>query len=267
MSVNKNTLQRISARLRVIMSDDELDEGYSAVLREGIIEAVAGFTDSIATQVYVLICWYIYQIAWVPNYFQSPKHIYWIFYFLNMNIFGPMIWGKTWRNSLSYAYSKGSTQSMVHTLIVIFIQYISIFGGLYISIAFIEYFYAEQTAETLKYLLAGQPNGASYSSDIQTVSLFIAQSITFQLLDRLIGVTMTSLSGKWIQATYRCLVMHHIIVNQRMFVILNPNFGLYSSLYYWRWNMYDFIVLILPWIVLFIWNNTFSKITFSKKTN
>ena len=74
MSVNKNTLQRISARLRVIMSDDELDEGYSAVLREGIIEAVAGFTDSIATQVYVLICWYIYQIAWVPNYFQSPKH-------------------------------------------------------------------------------------------------------------------------------------------------------------------------------------------------
>lgn len=239
------------------------------VVKEATIEFIAGVTDSIVTNVYFLLSWYIFYVNHINSYFKSPKHIYYIFYFFNMNYIGPYFWGKTFRNSLSYLYEKGSKNNKFHILIVIFVQYISILIGLYLSIWFIEIVYSEQNAKDLKDIFVGKKDkfdgSFPYKHDMGSISIFLIKTVSFQLIDRVIN--RLSKNEKFWQSIYRVFMAHCLITDESMFIIYNPNYAFLNNMYYQRWDVYDMFILFIPEIVYFVWNQIFGDIDFSRFEN
>ena len=248
--------------------------------KEILNESVAGFTDSVATQFFLVLCHYIYTEyeSLIQPYFISPVHLYWIFYFIHVGIIDSYIWGATYRNSLIYIFARSASQSKVRTLCVCLTQYASIFAGAWCCCQCVEFVLSDDphTAKALKLLFVGPADLAGWDSD--RYILFVWQSLLFQVADRLLNglvVTVspvlkrrtTVLDGGWIQVTFRCLLMHWLIVHKRYYVIVNPNYGFYGGLYHWRCSLYDLIILSLPYASIVLWNCPFRRLPFLHNPN
>ena len=258
----------ISTQIQYFVSNEH-EFNKIEVMKEAAIECIAGITDSIATCFYLLLSWHLFSANFTKSYFKSPKHIYYVFYFLNMNYIGPYFWGNTFRNSLAYLYEKGARNNKIHSLIVIFTQYISILIGLYLSIWFIETFYSEQNAEDLKSVFVGkkeQFDGSfPYKHEMGSITIFLIKTVSFQLIDRVINRVSTN--GRLLQSVYRVFIAHCLILDQSMFIIYNPNYAFLNNMYYQRWDIYDIIILFIPEIVYFAWNQIFGGIDFTEFRN
>ena len=253
-----------------------LTTNQPSITKEIINESTAGLTDSIFTQFCLAICYYLFnEIDFMQNYFQSTIHIYWIFYFIHVNILDSYIWGSSYRNSVNYIYDKLYIQSIFRTLTVIFCQYLSVYIGVWLSIKFVHFYFNSSDpslALQLQYTFVGRPEFPSTLSQEQYLT-FIWQSLFFQILDRIINGLIMTISpllkqrtyvfdGRWMQITWRCLFMHFLIVNGRIGVVNNPNYSFYACLYYWRWSLYDIIILILPYCCIVIYKLTFANMAF-----
>eukprot|EP01084_Bolivina_argentea_P008247 15443_1 len=245
-----------------------------SIWKETLNECVAGLTDSLFTQFCLSMCYCLFtQFEITKEYFYSPPHMYWICYFVHVNILNNHIWGNTFRNSVNYVYAK-SSQNIIRTIFIIFCQYISIFSGVYIWIQLVQYIFADNPilATQLKHLYVGKyeyPNNLTNDKYFQ----FIWQSFLFQVMDRIVNGIIVTISpllkrktvifdGSWMQVTFRCLVMHYLIVNSRMGVINNANYGFYANLYHWRWSTLDWACLIIPYVAILTFNIIFSNFRF-----
>jgi len=243
-----------------------------SLMTEIIRESAAGFTDSFFTQFCVTVCWHLFTgYDFMQSYFNSPMHIYWICYFIHVNIIDSYIWGPTYRNSVNYIYDKFYVQSIFCTLTIIFIQYSSVFIGVWSFIQFVKFYFDDLTALQLQYTFVGT---YEYPLNLSQNELFtfIWQSVLFQIIDRIVNgllVTFRPLlkektsifDGSWMQITFRCIIMHLLIVNNRIGVINNPNYSFYACLFYWRWSNYDLIILTLPYFCIIIFNVLFSNLS------
>lgn len=243
--------------------------------REVVNESIAGVTDCLATCLCVAVSFWLFNhVEPTKDYFHSVKHVYWVFYFIHVAIVDEYIWSGTFRNSALYIYTRGHSQSRFRTLIIILCQYISIFIGAWMSCKVVEYAFASDKLlqSQLKYNFVGS---YEYSLNWQwdDYTLFIWQTIMFQLTDRFLAgfiVTIspllrrktTILDGSWMVCTWRCMLAHYLITNNRYSLIVNPNYTFYDCLYHWRWSTRDLLVLILPYICILIWNRTFIHLPF-----
>lgn len=242
-------------------------------IREIMSESIAGFTDSMFTQFCLMLCWFSFtRNDWMQNYFESPMHIYWICYFIHVNIIDSYIWGPTYRNSVNYIYDKFHIQSIFRTLFIIFCQYLSVFFGVwsFIKLVKLYYFDDDSTALQLQYTFVGRYEYPLNLSKDELL-IFIWQSILFQIIDRIVNGLLVTFrpilkqktmifDGSWMQVTFRCIIMHLLIINNRMGVINNPNYSFYANLFYWRWSIYDWIILTLPYLCIIIFNVLFSNL-------
>ena len=243
-----------------------------SLIREIVNESIAGFTDSVFTQFCVSICWNLFtEYDSMQNYFHSPMHMYWICYFIHVNILDSIIWGQTYRNSVLYIYDKLHVQSIFRTLTIIFFQYFSVFSGLWASVQFVKFFFDNTTALQLQHSFIGTYEYPLNLSQNQLYT-FVWQSILFQIIDRIINgliVTFRPLlkektmifDGSWMQVTCRCILFHFLIVNNRVGVINNPNYSFYANLFYWRWSVYDWTILTIPYFCIIVFNVLFSNLS------
>merc|ERR1712129_179841 len=129
----------------------------------------------------------------MKEYFVGPVDIYWIFYFIHVNILDASIWGNTYRNSTNYIQDKARNNNKMKILFVVICQYVSIYIGLWISIQCAEYIFEQQLATELQHLFIGKrdyPNTLS-TDDYFT---FVWQSICFQISDRFVSGLIITLS-------------------------------------------------------------------------
>lgn len=243
--------------------------------REVVNESWAGITDCLATCFCVALSYGLFfHVDPIKDYFESVKHVYWVFYFIHVGLIDRHIWAGTFRNSALYIYSRGHSQSRFRTLLVILSQYISIFLGAWMSCKVVEYVFAsdELLQSRLKYYFVGSPD---FTLDWTTDDyyLFIWQTIAFQLVDRCIAGTAVTISpllrrytsildGSWMVVTWRCLFAHYLITNHRYSLVVNPNYTFYDCLYHWRWSRRDLLVLTLPYLCILIWTRTFDHLPF-----
>mmetsp|Transcript_59096 Transcript_59096/g.97703 ORF Transcript_59096/g.97703 Transcript_59096/m.97703 type:complete len:289 (-) Transcript_59096:69-935(-) len=242
--------------------------------REVLGECVAGFTDSVFTQFLLTICYYLFEtFDWMRSYFINSTHIYWLFYFVHVNIIDSYVWGQTYRCSTNYVYDKRKQYSPLRLLTVVFCQYLFVFLGAWFSIAVMHASNDASAAINIQSALIGartDPQNLSFEQQTQ----FIWQSLLFQIVDRVFaGIIVTIspllkrntynvLDGAWTIVSVRCALAHALTVRHRMGLLLNPNYAVYGGLFYWRWTPYDWICIILPWISLAIYDRMFRNVTF-----
>merc|ERR1719334_1889187 len=250
-------------------------EPSKSLWKEIIHESVAGVTDCLFTCLCVSTSFWLFnRVEPFQEYFHSVKHVYWLFYFVHIAIVDQFVWAGTYRNSALYIYARGHSQSRSRTAIIILCQYISIFLGAWISCKMVENIpiFDEELQSQLVFNFVGHYEH-SLDWKMDDYSLFIGQTIVFQVFDRLIaGFTVTVspllkkrtviLDGSWMVVSWRCLLAHYLITNGRYSLIVNPNYTFYDCLYHWRWSQRDILVLILPYICVLFWNRTFNHLPF-----
>eukprot|EP01084_Bolivina_argentea_P029817 55329_1 len=257
-----------------------ITQSQPSLWREALNESAAGVTDSLFTQLLLTLCYFLYtRNDFMQKYFHSGYHIYWLFYFIHLNILDSFIWGQTYRNSVAYILDKPK-QSILRTLCIIFCQYMSIFAGAWLSIQCVEYIYDEDPTfvTQLTHEFVGVRDRPASWTDFHYIR-FICQAMAFQLTDRFVGGIIATFSplikrntiifdGMWTQTTLRCILMHYLIVSHNpVGIIINANYGFYANLYYWRWSRLDMIILILPYLSIPIWKATFAKLSILHNPN
>ena len=245
-----------------MMRQSSLNNKYTA-------QFIAGFTDSIARNVQIIIAHLLLTNEYTQHifsqHFKSATHIYWsAFYIFVFNLLNEPLWGNSIRNSVLYIHSLSIYNHKIW--IIVLIQYLSAFCGLLFILNCIE---TISPSSKLQSVLV-QAHDIYEAFDAETYLTFICQTLLYQFGDLFVCDLLRILenrNAKLIRSIYRIAVMNYLLINDRYLVLSNPNYAFCACLYHWRWHPFDFIILFSPiWIValykVFVADNAHKIVSF-----